>query len=119
MESVFPAYHRRAAAAPLYGRTPQRWTVLRLIKALGPAVSLRLSLTPERGMSGTAPIRRLWMRAIATASAARLLAAGQAGQGPLEQPPGKAQRIEFGGQAHVDLVAAPQPVFAFDFTVAG
>ncbi|MCR9245756.1 MAG: GGDEF domain-containing protein [bacterium] len=64
----------RAATSPVYGPTTERWTVRRLVKALGPALSQRLALTPERGMSGTAPLRRLWMRSIGIASAARILA---------------------------------------------
>ncbi|MCA8950927.1 MAG: diguanylate cyclase [Planctomycetes bacterium] len=70
----------RAASAPIYGERRERWTVRSLTKALGPAISLRLSLTPERGMSGTAAIRRLWMRAIGTAAAAKFLAGDR---GPL------------------------------------
>ena len=64
----------RDASAPIYGRRDQRWTVPLLVKTLGPAVSRRLSLAAERGMSGTASIRRLWMHAVATACAARDLA---------------------------------------------
>lgn len=64
----------RLASAPIYGSTVQRWTVQRLVKALGPAISRRLTATPEKGMSGTATIRGLWMQTIATACAARTLA---------------------------------------------
>jgi hypothetical protein len=64
----------RDSSAPIYGNTNQRWSVPLLVKTLGPAVSRRLSFAAERGMSGTAPIRRLWMHSIGTACAARALA---------------------------------------------
>lgn len=64
----------RAASAPIYAGTTTRWTVARLVQSLGRAVSVRLTLTAERGTAGTTPTRRLWMRSVATACAARLLA---------------------------------------------
>jgi len=63
----------RAVSAPIYGHSATRWSVTGLVNALGRAISLRLPLTTERSMTGTQPLRRLWMRSIATACAARLL----------------------------------------------
>ncbi len=65
----------RAATAPVFGASAGPWTVTRLVQTLGAAQSRRLLDTPVVGVAGTTPIRRMWLHSIATACAARELAA--------------------------------------------
>ncbi|MBL8748767.1 MAG: diguanylate cyclase [Planctomycetes bacterium] len=65
----------RAACAPIFGTSPSGWSVRRIVKTLGPALSRRLLDTPTIGVAGTTNVRRLWMHSIATAVAAQDLAA--------------------------------------------
>ncbi len=65
----------RAVSAPVYGDSPEPWTIARIVGALGQHAGTRLIATAERGLSGTTGIRQLWMQSIGTAHAAQLLAA--------------------------------------------
>lgn len=65
----------RAAAAPIYGATALQPTSAALVQHLGPTLGRRLFDVAAVDVAGTSPIRRLWLHAIATACAARNLAA--------------------------------------------
>lgn len=64
----------RAVAAPLYRSPTPPQTIPQLLAVLGPARARRCLDVPTIDVSGTAPIRRLWLHTIATAIAARGLA---------------------------------------------
>lgn len=65
----------RAATAPLYGEPARAWDVAGLVQTLGPTQTRRLFDTPPVAVAGTGPLRRLWLHNLATAAAARRLAA--------------------------------------------
>lgn len=65
----------RAATAPLFGAGNEEWSVLRVVQTLGTTQTRRLFDTPTVAVAGTGPLRRLWLHALATAAAARRLAA--------------------------------------------
>jgi diguanylate cyclase (GGDEF)-like protein len=65
----------RAATAPLYGEGPREWSVAQVVQTLGSTQTRRLFDTPVVAVAGTGPLRRLWLHSLATATAARHLAA--------------------------------------------
>jgi diguanylate cyclase (GGDEF)-like protein len=64
----------RAAMSPVYRLERDTWSVGSIVDALGPSLTRRLLDTPATDITGTGPIRQLWLHAIATAHAARMLA---------------------------------------------
>ncbi len=64
----------RAAAAPIYRSTNDFWTIDDIGQALGPSLTRRALDVPAVDITGTAPLRRLWLHSVATARAAELLA---------------------------------------------
>jgi diguanylate cyclase (GGDEF)-like protein len=64
----------RAANAPIFSTVESGWSVRRLGEVLGPALTRQLLDTPALSVAGTTSIRRLWLHAIATATAAQELA---------------------------------------------
>lgn len=64
----------RAALAPAYGLQRDAWTVADLMEALGPSLTSHLLDVPPADVTGTGPIRQLWLHSVATAHAARMLA---------------------------------------------
>ncbi|MBK8100274.1 MAG: diguanylate cyclase [Planctomycetes bacterium] len=64
----------RAAVAPVYRVERQNWTVGTLVTTLGPALGRRILDVSTSDVTGTTAIRRLWLHAVATAHAARMLA---------------------------------------------
>jgi len=65
----------RMAAAPVFGAHQDAWTLARIADALGPSLLERACDTPLVDVVGTAPLRQLWLHALATAHAAERLAA--------------------------------------------
>jgi diguanylate cyclase (GGDEF)-like protein len=65
----------RAASAPISRIALDTWSVANLGAALGSSLTRRALDVPMRDVSGTGPIRQLWLHAIATGMAARTLAA--------------------------------------------
>ncbi len=65
----------RAAAAPMHGLEAVPWTAERIANAIGPSLLRRTFDTPLVDVIGTAPLRQLWLHSLATAHAARRLAA--------------------------------------------
>ena len=65
----------RAAASPVYGASQGSWTADRVADVLGPQLLAQAFETPLVDVIGTAPLRQLWLHALATAHAAALLAA--------------------------------------------
>lgn len=64
----------RAAAAPIYGTKQNFWTLPALAQTLGPSLVRRTLDVPAVDVTGTTPLRRLWLHSVATARAAELLA---------------------------------------------
>lgn len=64
----------RAANAPIFGAVDAGWSVRRISQVLGPALTRRLLESPPASVAGTTSLRRLWLHAIATATAAQELA---------------------------------------------
>ncbi len=74
----------RVANAPLYAYRPRRWTIASMIDRLGATLVPRLLDTPPAPTTDTQPLRQLWMHSLATAIAARELAAGGGAVDPEE-----------------------------------
>src|SRR5689334_13900401 len=64
----------RAASAPISRIPLDTWSVANLCSALGTSLTRRALDVPMQDLSGTGPIRQLWLHAIATGMAARTLA---------------------------------------------
>ncbi len=64
----------RAANTALYGPSPGPWTVDTIVQRLGPTLTLRLLDLPSLGAVDGGDLEALWLRALATALAARTLA---------------------------------------------
>ncbi|MGE3175685.1 MAG: diguanylate cyclase [Planctomycetota bacterium] len=64
----------RAAAAPIYEQKRDFWTVDSIAQALGPSLLRRALDVPSVDVTGTGPLRKLWLHSVATARAAELLA---------------------------------------------
>ncbi len=65
----------RVANAPVYAFRPERWTIQELAERLGSTLVPRLLNTPSLPIFDTGELRQLWLHAVATAHAARDLAA--------------------------------------------
>jgi diguanylate cyclase (GGDEF)-like protein len=67
----------RAATSPVYGADPAAvWTIESIARTVGPSVLRRALDVQVVDVTGTTPVRRLWLHSVATAHAARSLAAG-------------------------------------------
>lgn len=74
----------RAAAAPVLGLAEQAWTTELVADAIGPSLMRKTFETPLVDVIGTAPLRQLWLHSLATAHAARRLAAESGAMPPEE-----------------------------------
>ncbi|HLQ37407.1 MAG TPA: diguanylate cyclase [Planctomycetota bacterium] len=64
----------RAALAPIYGAARDVWTIPALIEQLGTSLTRRALDMPPAEVGGTDPVRKLWLHAVTTAHAAKMLA---------------------------------------------
>jgi diguanylate cyclase (GGDEF)-like protein len=64
----------RAAAAPIYSPQRDYWSIDAIGAALGPSLTRRAIDVPAIDVTGTGPLRRLWLHSVATARAAEMLA---------------------------------------------
>ena len=72
------------AAAPLYGRSDDTWSVASIVAAIGERLALRVASAPPCVVVDAGPLHQLWLHAVATAKAAELLAHGTGSLPPEE-----------------------------------
>src|SRR5262249_58276978 len=73
----------RAATSPVYGADPTAvWTIESIARTVGPSVLRRALDVQVVDVTGTTPVRRLWLHSVATAPAPPSPAAGTRGPHP-------------------------------------